>query len=89
MRVLVASLLSTVALMAAFCAPSMAGTNGKFPDQASPPACEVLASNPAVLGNPPEMPAQARNNPSPATGRDGSDNGYFNKVDLFTGACLT
>jgi hypothetical protein len=33
------------------------------------------------------MPVQAENPPNPASGLDGSDNGYFNKVDLFTDAC--
>jgi hypothetical protein len=88
MRVFVASLVLALAMMALLASSSFAGTNGHFPEGVSAPACEVLAGNEAALGNPPVMPDQAQNPPSPASGRDGSDNGFFNKVDLFTDACL-
>ena len=87
MRVLVALVLA-LAMMALLASSSFARPNGHFPEGVSPPACEVLGDNEAALGNPDVMPDQAQNPPSPASGLDGSDNGYFNKVDLFTDACL-
>jgi len=35
------------------------------------------------MSNPPVMPPQAKNPPNPVSGADGSDNGFFNKFDLF------
>jgi hypothetical protein len=87
MRVLV-TLVLAFAMMALLASSSFARPNGHFPEGVSPPACEVLAENEAALGNPDVMPDQAQNPPSPASGLDGSDNGFFNKVDLFTDACL-
>jgi hypothetical protein len=88
MRVFIASLAFAIAMMGVLASSSFARTNGHFPEGLSPPACEVLANNEAALSNPPVMPVQANNPPSPASGLDGSDIGYFNKVDLFTDACL-
>jgi hypothetical protein len=88
MRVFIASLAFAIAMMATLASSSFARTNGHFPAGVSPPACEVLANNEAALNNPPVMPVQAKNPPNPASGLDGSDNGYLNKVDLFTDACL-
>ena len=59
-----------------------------LPGRGDAPACEVLGSNEATLNNPPVMPPQAKNPPNPVSGADGSDNGFFNKFDLFTDACL-
>ena len=87
MRVFVVSLVSAFAIIALLASSSFARTNGHFPEGVSAPACEVLADNEAVLSNPDVMPDQAKNRPSPASGLDGSDNGYFNKVDLFVDAC--
>jgi hypothetical protein len=88
MRVFVASALLALAMMALLASSSFGRTTGQFPEGVSPPACEVLASNEAALNNPPVMPPQANNPPNPVSGADGSDNGFFNKVDLFTDACL-
>lgn len=88
MRGFVASLVLAFAIMALLASSSFARPNGHFPEGVSVPACEVLAGNESALSNPPVMPDQAQNPPSPASGLDGSDNGYFNKVDLFTDACL-
>lgn len=87
MRVLVASLAFAIAMMLAFASSSLARTTGNFPERAAPPGCEVLANNEAALSTPDVMPDQAKNPPNSA-GFLGSDNGYFNKVDLFTDACL-
>jgi hypothetical protein len=84
MRVLTAA----VATLAIGVSSSLAQTNGNFPEKAPPPGCAVLAENPAAVGNPPEMPDTAGNPPNPRSGLDGSDNGFFNKFDLFTDACL-
>ena len=89
MRVLIASAALALALMAISVSSTFAHTFGHFPEGVSPPACEVLINNEAALNNPPVMPEQAKNPPNPASGLDGSDNGFFNKVDLFTDACLT
>ena len=88
MRVLVASALLAFVLMASFAASAFARTTGHFPEGVTPPACAVLANNQAALNNPPVMPPQAKNPPNPVSGADGSDNGFFNKFDLFTDACL-
>ena len=84
----IATLALALAMMAILVSSSFARTSGHFPEGVSPPACEVLANNEAALNNPPVMPDQAKNPPNRA-GLDGSDNGFFNKVDLFTDACLT
>jgi hypothetical protein len=88
MRVFIASVAIAIVMMTVFAPSSFARTNGHFPEGVSPPACEVLANNEAATNNPPVMPPQAKNPPNPASGLDGSDNGFFNKVDLFTDACL-
>jgi hypothetical protein len=89
MRVFIASVALAIAMMAVLASSSFARTTGHFPEGVSGgAACEVLTSNEAALSNPPIMPEQAQNPPSPASGQDGSDNGFFNKVDLFTDACL-
>jgi hypothetical protein len=88
MRALVASAALALVMMAALASSAFARTSGNFPAGVTPPACAVLGSNPAAMGNPPVMPAQAKNPPNPSSGLDGSDNGFFNKVDLFTDACL-
>lgn len=88
MRVFVVSAALAVAIMAALASSAFARTSGHFPAGVAPPACAVLANNPAATGNPPVMPDQAKNPPNPSSGLDGSDNGFFNKVDLFTQACL-
>ena len=88
MKVFVASLVLAFAMVALSASSSLARPNGHFPEGVSPRACEVLADNEAALSNPGVMPDQAQNPPSPASGLDGSDNGFFNKVDLFTDACL-
>ena len=89
MRRLIASLALAIAMMAALASPSFAATNGHFPEGVvGGAACEVLAGNEATLSNPPAMPASAKNPPNPKSGADGSDNGFFNKFDLFTDACL-
>ena len=88
MRVFVVSAVLAFALMATLASSSFARTTGHFPEGVSPPACAVLAGNQAALNNPPVMPPQAKNPPNPVSGADGSDNGFFNKFDLFTDACL-
>jgi hypothetical protein len=88
MRVFLASAVLAFAMMAMLASSSFAATTGNFPEGVSPPACTVLANNQAALNNPPVMPPQAKNPPNPVTGADGSDNGFFNKFDLFTDACL-
>jgi hypothetical protein len=88
MRVLIASAALALAMMAILASSSFARTAGHFPDGVTPPACEVLANNEAAMNNPPVMPPQANNPPNPVSGADGSDNGFFNKFDLFTDACL-
>jgi hypothetical protein len=89
MRVFVASAVLALAMMALLASSSFGRTTGHFPEGVTGgAACEVLGGNEAALGNPPVMPEQAQNPPSPASGQDGSDNGFFNKVDLFTDACL-
>jgi hypothetical protein len=88
MRVFVASAALALAMMAILASSSFARTTGHFPEGVSPPACEVLANNEAAMNNPPVMPPQAKNPPNPVSGADGSDNGFFNKFDLFTDACL-
>lgn len=88
MRVFVASAALALAMMAILASSSFAQTTGHFPEGVTPPACEVLGSNEAALNNPPVMPPQAKNPPNPVSGADGSDNGFFNKFDLFTDACL-
>jgi hypothetical protein len=88
MRVFVASAALALAMMAILASSSFAQTTGHFPEGVTPPACDVLGSNEAALNNPPIMPPQAKNPPNPVSGADGSDNGFFNKFDLFTDACL-
>jgi hypothetical protein len=88
MRVFVASAALALAMMAILASSSFAQTTGHFPEGVTPPACDVLGSNEAALTNPPVMPPQAKNPPNPVSGADGSDNGFFNKFDLFTDACL-
>jgi hypothetical protein len=88
MRVFVASAALALAMMAILASSSFARTTGHFPEGVSPPACQVLATNEAAMNNPPVMPPQAKNPPNPVSGADGSDNGFFNKFDLFTEACL-
>jgi hypothetical protein len=89
MRRLITSLALALAIVAALASSSFARTNGHFPEGVTGgAACEVLAGNDAALGNPPVMPEAAKNPPNPTSGLDGSDSGFFNKVDLFTDACL-
>ena len=88
MRVFLASAVLAFAMMATLAASSFAQTTGHFPEGVSPPGCAVLGSNEAALNNPPVMPPQAKNPPNPVSGASGSDNGFFNKFDLFTDACL-
>lgn len=88
MRVFIASAALAFAMIAILASSSFARTTGHFPEMAPPPACEVLANNEAALNSPPVMPPQAKNPPNPVSGADGSDNGFFNKFDLFTDACL-
>jgi hypothetical protein len=88
MRVFVASAVIAFAMVATLVSSSFAQTTGHFPEGVSPPACAVLGNNQAVLNSPPVMPPQAKNPPNPVSGADGSDNGFFNKFDLFTDACL-
>ena len=87
MRVFIASVACAIAVMAVLASSAFAFTSGKFPAGVTPPACAVLLSNPAATGNPPEMPPQAKNPPNPVSGANGSDNGFFNKFDLFADAC--
>ena len=88
MRVFIASVALAIAMVAILASSSFARTTGNFPEGVSPPACQVLSGNEAALSNPPVMPEQAKNPPNPVSGLPGSDNGFFNKVDLFTDACL-
>jgi hypothetical protein len=88
MRAFVVSAVLAFAVIAILASSSFARTTGHFPEGVSPPACAVLANNEAALNTPPVMPAQAKNPPNPVSGADGSDNGFFNKADLFTDACL-
>lgn len=88
MRLFIVSLGATLALMAALATSSIAQTDSNFPEGVvGGSACTVLGANEAALNNPPVMPPTAKN-PVNAAGRSGSDNGFFNKFDLFTDACL-
>lgn len=87
MRKFIVSLALAIAMMAALASSSFARTDGHFPEGVTGgAACQVLGLNEAALSSPPVMPDQAQNPPNPS-GFDGSDNGFFNKVDLFTDAC--
>ena len=89
MKVFVVSLAAAITMMAALASSSSARTDSHFPEgiQGGATACEVLLTNEAANSNPPVMPDAAKNPPNQA-GFDGSDNGFFNKVDLFADACL-
>ena len=88
MRLFIVSLGATIALMAALASSSIARTDSHFPEGVvGGSACAVLGANEPALSNPDVMPPTAKN-PTNAAGFSGSDNGYFNKVDLFTDACL-
>ena len=89
MKVFIVSVALAVAMMAILSSSSHARTDSHFPEgvQGGETACAVLLTNEAATTNPPVMPDTA-NNPPNAAGFDGGDNGFFNKVDLFTDACL-
>lgn|GEM_PF-6047799 len=88
MRVFIVSLALAIAMMATLASSSLARTDGNFPEGVTGgEACSVLLNNEAASTTPPVMPDTAKNPPNPA-GFDGSDNGFFNKSDLFIDACL-
>ena len=89
MRVFIVSVALAMAMMGILASSSSARTDSHFPEgvQGGATACAVLLENEAANSNPPVMPDTAKNPPN-AAGFSGSDNGFFNKVDLFADACL-
>ena len=89
MKGFVVSLAVAITMMAALVSSSSARTDSHFPEdiQGGATACAVLLTNEPATSNPPVMPDTAKN-PANRAGFDGSDNGFFNKVDLFADACL-